>query len=98
MKPQLDLGELTADDFLPFIDQIFETRFHGNAVKLRLAKCESVDRPQIEGLRKPFQLTFLSEQQTTLPQGSYELTCPLLGTMHVFLVPGSTGKIQAIFH
>ena len=60
------------------------------------------NRPAALGTRPPFSLLFRATRETVLPQRTYELRHPELGTFKIFLVPigpdESGPRYEAVFN
>lgn len=72
----------------------------GRAGELELVAVEAL--PPHSHRAEPFSLTFRGPRELTLPQGTYRLAHPALGSLDVFLVPirgaATTVDYQAIFN
>src|SRR5258708_2479330 len=85
MSSSPDLATLKIDDFAPLRDTAFDMRTAGGAVPLMLVKVAPAGASGREG--GAFALLFVAPQGPWLPQGTYPVTHPALGTMEIFLVP-----------
>jgi hypothetical protein len=88
-----DLAKLKVDDFAPHLDAAFEIQTPGGAVPLKLVHADKAGEP-VKGGREggSFSLQFVGPQGRWLPQGTYPVKHPTLGTMEIFLVP--SGAVQ----
>lgn len=100
------LEQLSAANFAPHLDTIFQVVFSDGRVDLRLAEVAELPRATADAdngpARGPFSLLFVHEQATFyLPQRIYSLSHPALGTLDLFIVPlgpDARGmRYQAIF-
>lgn len=83
---------LSIDDFTPLVGTSFRIDFVDGALELTLAAVEvhgaRAPRPDVPGLRTaPFSLLFLGPLRPVLPQRTWDLSHPVLGTQAIFLVP-----------
>ncbi len=87
------LDQVTVSDFAPHLGSRFTLEGSPEGVAdLELFKAEGlgfrgVPGGQGSGLREPFSLLFLGPESVVLPQGTYTLIHPALGTITLFLVP-----------
>ena len=102
MKP---LDQLTAADFRPLLEQVFELHSPaGQTLSLTLFEVSELGRlPEgapVAG-RRPFSLLFRSPGPGYLPQAIYLLAHPQMEALEIFLVPlgpdGQGMRYQAIF-
>jgi hypothetical protein len=94
-----DIATLKIEDFAPQCDQVFDMQTAGGVVPLKLVKVDPAGDSGREG--GAFSLLFAAPQGPWLPQATYPLQHPALGTMEIFLVPigplqGGNGY-QAVF-
>ena len=90
--------------FAPLVGQRFAVRHEATAgwvgPDLELIAVESL-RPHARRA-EPFSLLFRGPQRPILPQSTYDLAHPELGTMKIFLVPvqpsGDGAEYEAIFN
>lgn len=83
---------LSISDFKPLVGAAFTIRFPDGTLELTLGAVEPhgtrAPRPDVPGLRtEPFSLVFLGPLAPVLPQRTWALEHPVLGTHEVFLVP-----------
>ena len=90
----LDLATVALETFVPLLDTAF-THATQPAWVLTLVKAEAVGRAPEDAPRAPFALVF--DGPPGGPQGTWPLTHPTLGAMHVFLVPVNHGRYEAVF-
>jgi hypothetical protein len=88
-----DLAKLKIDDFAPHVDAAFEMQTPAGAVPLTLVKADAGGEA-VKGGRDggSFSLQFIAPQGRWLPQGTYPVKHPTLGTIDIFLVP--SGAVQ----
>jgi hypothetical protein len=88
-----DLGTLKIDDFAPHVDAAFEMQTPAGAVPLKLVTADAGGEA-VKGGRDggSFSLQFVAPQGRWLPQGTYPVKHPTLGTIDIFLVP--SGAVQ----
>ncbi|MEA1673339.1 DUF6916 family protein [Nitrospirillum sp. BR 11163] len=98
------LGDLTAQNFLPLIDQEFTVTYPDYQETLILSKVDHGKKSAAPGrFRDPFSLLFNgTDRNTMLNQHIHPLTHPALGTLEIFLVPlgrneDGTYFYQAVF-
>lgn len=98
---------LTFDDFTPLVGADFTISFPDGAIVLTLGAAEPHGtrgpRPDLPDLRtEPFSLVFLGPLSPVLPQRTWDLAHPALGTVAVFLVPigpqGGRMRYEAVFN
>ncbi|HUN43175.1 MAG TPA: hypothetical protein VMU81_23025 [Acetobacteraceae bacterium] len=81
--------ELSADDFIPLIGEIFQSE--GQRQTLTLA---SVDQPAHarwpQGLRKPFSLILRGVRDDVLAEGSYRVTAGGRRNFELYIIPIET--------
>lgn len=90
MSATPDLATLKIDDFAPHCDTAFGIQTPGGEMPLTLVKVAPAGASGRAG--GAFALTFVAPQGPWLPQGTYPVNHPSLGTMEIFLVP--TGPLQ----
>jgi hypothetical protein len=83
---------LKLSDFAPHAGTTFTVTFPDGVLELSLGAVEPhgtrAPRPDVPGLRtEPFSLVFLGPLAPVLPQRTWNLEHPALGTLEVFLVP-----------
>jgi hypothetical protein len=93
------LGELTPGDFEPHSGQGFQLAAASGGLELTLVEVKRLGTALRPG--GAFSLLFVAPAGPFLPQDTYRLTHPKLGTLDVFLVPigptqGGNGY-QAVF-
>ena len=88
-----DLAKLKIDDFAPHVDAAFEMQTPAGAVPLKLVNADAGGEA-VKGGRDggSFSLQFIAPQGRWLPQGTYPVKHPTLGTIEIFLVP--SGAVQ----
>jgi hypothetical protein len=88
-----DLAKLKIDDFAPHVDAAFEMQTPAGAVPLKLVNADAGGEA-VKGGRDggSFSLQFIAPQGRWLPQGTYPVKHPTLGTIDIFLVP--SGAVQ----
>jgi hypothetical protein len=88
-----DLATLKIDDFAPHVDAAFEMQTPAGAVPLKLVNADGGSEA-VKGGRDggSFSLQFVAPQGRWLPQGTYPVKHPTLGTIEIFLVP--SGAVQ----
>ena len=79
-------------DFLPHVGAAFTIAFPDGTLELTLGSVEPhgarAPRPDVPELRaEPFSLVFLGPLRPALPQRTWDLSHPALGTQAIFLVP-----------
>jgi len=84
------IGDLTFREFAALVGKPFLVQFKGRpALSLRLAAARPLPRPA--GAYRPagegFRLLFEGPTEQLLPQDSYRLESPGLGSFDIFLVP-----------
>ena len=82
----------TPADFTSHVGTVFTITFTDGTLELTLGVVEPhgtrVPRPDAPHLRtEPFSLLFLGPLRPVLPQRTWDLAHPVLGTLGVFLVP-----------
>jgi Domain of unknown function (DUF6916) len=80
-----DLATLKIDDFAPLRDTAFDMQASSGVVPLKLVKVSPAGASGRAG--GAFGLLFVAPQGPWLPQATYLVTHPALGTMAIFLVP-----------
>ena len=97
--PTADGGAVTVADFEPRLSDEFRVRTPNGEVALQLSEVRKLG----QALRKggAFALLFVSPPGPFLPQATYALTHPGLGTLEMFLVPigpsGGGNGYEAVF-
>jgi|HubBroStandDraft_5_1064220.scaffolds.fasta_scaffold514640_2 hypothetical protein len=83
-----DLAKLKIGDFAPHLNSAFEMQTPAGAVPLKLVYADG-DSEAVKGGREggSFSLGFVAPQGRWLPQGTYPVKHPTLGTLEIFLVP-----------
>lgn len=82
----------TPATFTPHVGTAFRISFTDGSLELTLDAVEPLGtrepRPGVPDLRtEPFSLVFLGPLRPVLPQRTWDLAHPVLGTQEVFLVP-----------
>jgi hypothetical protein len=85
MVSSTDLAPLTLDDFASHLDAIFKMHSPAGIVPLQLTKAEGLGHAKRAG--GAFSLLFVAPIGPWLPQSTYPIEHPTLGTMNIFLVP-----------
>ena len=80
----MSLADLTAAGFTDRLQDTFTLAMPGASLKLVLAEVEELGESQH---RRAFSLRFLGPAQPILPQATYRLDHPALGSLEIFLVP-----------
>lgn len=102
----MDLADVTLETFEPQVGSTFElevTDAEGERHVLGLELCEAKPSPAPPGDRgrPPFSLMFRGPAELQLPQATYALAHPELGTVEIFIVPVGAGTdgvdYQAVF-
>jgi hypothetical protein len=85
VQMSIDIAALSAADFTPRLNEQFRIATPGGAVELKLTEVRELG----VSLRKggAFALTFLSPPGPFLPQATYPLENPAIGTLDLFIVP-----------
>jgi len=83
---------LALNDFTPLVGTVFTITFPDGTLELTLGAVEPqgrrAPRPDVPDFRtEPFSLVFVGPLAPILPQQTWELAHPALGTHAVFLVP-----------
>lgn len=98
------LGNLTAEHFLPLVEQEFTVSYPDYQGTLILYKVEHGKKSPSPGrFRNPFSIFFNgTDPNTVLHQQNHPVTHPTLGTLELFLVPlgrnpDGTFYYQAVF-
>ena len=98
---------LTLDDFTPLVGTAFTITFPDGVFELTLVAVEPLGtrapRPDVPDFRTtPFSLVFLGPLAPILPQQTWDLAHPALGTHGIFLVPIGPGqgrmRYEAVFN
>src|SRR4051812_29343833 len=79
------LGDLTAGDFEPLGHEAFQLAAGGAELELTLIEVKRLGTALRQG--GAFSLLFVAAAGPFLPQATYTLTHPKLGTIELFLVP-----------
>jgi hypothetical protein len=98
---------LTLNDFTPLVGAVFTIVFSDGTFELTLAAVEPHgtrtargDQPDLR--TEPFSAVFLGPPSPVLPQRTWDLAHPALGTHAVFLVPlgpqGGRIRYEAVFN
>jgi hypothetical protein len=82
----------TPATFTPYVGTVFSITFTDGTLEMTLGAVEShgsrAPRPDVPDLRtEPFSLVFLGPLRPVLPQRTWDLAHPALGSLGVFLVP-----------
>jgi hypothetical protein len=85
MSSSPDFGTLKIDDFAPHRDTVFEMQTAGGVVPLKLVKVDPAGASGRAG--GAFGLLFVAPSGPWLPQGTYPMKHPAMGTMEIFFVP-----------
>jgi hypothetical protein len=85
MSAAPDLATIKIDDFAPHCDTVFDMQTSGGVVPLKLVKATPAGASGREG--GAFSLLFVAPQGAWLPQATYPVKHPAMGTMEMFLVP-----------
>jgi hypothetical protein len=85
MSAAPDLATIKIDDFAPHCDTVFDMQTSGGVVPLKLVKAAPAGASGREG--GAFALLFVAPQGAWLPQATYPVKHPAMGTMEIFLVP-----------
>jgi hypothetical protein len=85
MSSSPDLATLKIEDFAPHCDTAFDLQAPGGVVPLKLVRVAPAGASGREG--GAFGLLFVAPQGPWLPQATYPVTHPAMGTMEIFLVP-----------
>ena len=97
----------TPATFTPHVGTVFEITFTDGTLELTLESVASfgtrAPRPDVPDLRtEPFSLLFLGPPQPVLPQRTWDLAHPALGTLAIFMVPigpmGGRMRYEAVFN
>jgi hypothetical protein len=95
----MSLTALTAAHFEPHVGREFAIEADGKRLSLKLGEVERLGAAKREG--GAFSLTFLAPPGPFLPQGTYPIGHPGLGTLELFIVPigpiGDSNGYQVIF-
>ncbi|HVE15971.1 MAG TPA: hypothetical protein VNB29_04500 [Chthoniobacterales bacterium] len=95
------LGQLTATDFEPLLDDSFLLLHQNIEIPLTLVEIRPSASKPPAGLRPPFSILFRSLPGPALPQGSYWISSEKLGRMELFIVPirtdGDGSYYEAVF-
>lgn len=82
------LSFLTKQHFVPFLGQMFNVALENGVLPLNLQEVADETRHGAQGYkREPFSLFFCAPATVPLNQGTYMLTHPIMGELHIFLVP-----------
>lgn len=83
--PDLDIGSATADDFEARRNEAFHLRAASGEVTLTLSQVRRLGMATRPG--GAFSLLFMADRTPALPQATYPISHPTLGTMEIFIVP-----------
>jgi hypothetical protein len=83
--PARDLGQLTADDFEPRLNTLFQMQAPAADATVTLAEVRRLGAALRDG--GAFALVFVAKGGPRLPQGIYPLSHPDIGALEMFLVP-----------
>jgi hypothetical protein len=83
--PDLDIGAATADDFAPRRNEEFRLSAPAGQVILTLTEVRRLGEAQRPG--GAFSLLFVVQGGSALPQATYQIDHPALGSMDMFIVP-----------
>ena len=93
------VAALSAEDFEPCKGEIFRLMAHGQALELELAEVRRLGHALREG--GAFALLFISAPGPIVPQATYPIEHPALGTLELFIVPlgpkDGSNRYEAIF-
>ena len=82
------LERLTAEQFAPLLDTVFEVARDGHEpLRLRLAEIGRYPRSGVGYRAEPFSLIFVGDGGELLPQHIYRLEHADLAPLEIFLVP-----------
>ena len=79
------VASLTADDFESHTDERFQLKTAKGALELKLVEVRRLGQAMREG--GAFSLMFISAPGPFMPQATYPLAHPALGTIELFVVP-----------
>ena len=85
MASSPDIATLSIGDFEPHLNATFEMDAPGGIVPLKLVQAASAGQAMRKG--GAFSLLFQAPGGPFLPQATYPLRHPALGTLEIFLVP-----------
>jgi hypothetical protein len=95
------LGQLTAADFQPLLDESFLLLHESTEVPLTLVEVRPSTSKPPAGLRPPFSILFRAGSGPVLPQSAYRIWNEKLGRMELFIVPirtdGADCYYEAVF-
>ena len=80
----MSLTDLTAESFSHRLQETFTLATPPTELKLVLTEVEELGQGQF---RRAFSLRFLGPARPILPQATYRLDNPALGSLEIFLVP-----------
>lgn len=83
--PARDIATVTADDFEPRLDDEFRLRLPAGELALRLTEVRRLGQAHRDG--GAFAITFAATGAPVLPQATYPISHPALGTLEMFIVP-----------
>ena len=99
MVSSIDLATFTIGDFVSYSGMVFDIQTSDDVVPLILNKAEAAASAGRAG--GAFSLLFVAPKGPWLPQATYPMKHPTLGTMEIFLVPigplAEGNGYQAIF-
>ena len=96
-------GALVLAQFTPLLGQVFELPLASDdgALQLSLVEAQAL-APHPGAARAPFSLVFEGPAASQLPQATYALAHPALGSLDIFLVPVARSpaglRYQAVFN
>ena len=85
-------------EFEACLQEIFSLVLADGAFPLALAEVRGLGGALPEAKREPFGIIFKAAKPINLPQGTYRLEHPRVGSFHLFLVQVSPTDIEAIFN
>lgn len=79
---------LTCAHFAKHLDEAFALHAEAETLELRLISAEAISSSSVDGAeREPFALIFRGAKQPILPQSTYRMDHPEMGSLHIFVVP-----------
>lgn len=81
----IDIATATAEDFEPHLNGEFHLSAGAGELALRLAEVRRLGQAHRDG--GAFSLTFAAKGAPMLPQATYPISHPVLGTLEMFIVP-----------
>jgi hypothetical protein len=85
MSTSIDLASVDSGFFQPHVDSSLTLKTSEASIPGKLLSVSDIPTAMTSG-RKPFSL-IIQVETAELPQGTYELAHPTLGTLSIFLVP-----------